>query len=145
MVVVEIALPPLDAVYHPFKLYVVVMVAPDVAEVGVTDPPLASKVTVLFAAAAVVLFLEHVGNVPNAEYEYVVVPADHPAYMVIFPVGVKLLLALWLVPVADSSCQPLKFCGVDAVLVVVFVDGLGVFPPLPLNVCVNVEDEVLGL
>lgn len=69
------------------------MVAPDVAEVGVTDPPLASKVTVLFAAAAVVLFLEHVGNVPNAEYEYVVVPADHPAYRVMFPVGVKLLLA----------------------------------------------------
>ena len=28
---------------------------------------------------------------------------------------------------------------------VVFVDGLGVFPSFPLNVCVKVEDEVVGL
>ncbi len=86
VVEVEIALPPLDAVYQPFKLYVVVMVALDVAEVGVTEPPLASKVTALLVVA-VVLFLVHVGNVPNVEYEYDV---DEPqvAYMVTLPVGV---------------------------------------------------------
>ena len=46
--------PPLVAVNQPFKVYVVVVVAVEVADVGDTEPPFGLKVTVLVPAVAVV-------------------------------------------------------------------------------------------
>jgi hypothetical protein len=63
--VVLILVPPLDAVYHPLRVYAIVVAAVDVAEDGDTVPLFALNVTVYVATPDPLLRVA-VGNAPIA-------------------------------------------------------------------------------